>query len=796
MMKLPLSLALGCSLLLSLPPSACRAADPDAGQIAVSVAKALEQLHYTRHPLDNMISDRLLHTYLETLDYNKQYFTQQDIDEFTKKYDTELDDDIWLGDLSPAYVIYDTYQKRVESRVAKIKEALKNDKFDFHGHDSIEVSRQKSPWLKDEAAADAFWHDRIENELLTEALADKPVEKTAVFVKPLVKPGSTVVNPPAPDAPQPAATAAPDTANPDLTTAKATVAKRYERLLRALHEQTKEDEAKYFLNALALSYDPHSEYMSPSEMENFSINMRLSLVGIGAMLRSEDGYAKIIELIPGGPAAVEGELKVDDKITAVSQGNESPVDVVDMKLDKVVDMIRGKKSTVVKLQVIPAGQTDASKRKTISITRDEVKLTDQEARAEVIEQKNDKGEVTRLGWITLPGFYADMDRVHTGKGQPKSTTADVKRLLDRLNKENISGLVMDLRRNGGGSLEEAINLTGLFIKKGPVVQSKDYNKHIDVLSDKDPSISYNGPMVVLTSRFSASASEIFAGALQDYGRAVIVGDKATFGKGTVQTLLEVGRFMSPFGFKVADAGALKLTIQKFYRPSGQSTQSKGVESDVVLPSRYAHLDVGEDDLKYPLPYDEVKPAEYDKWPGPPVDFADLRTRSAARVKNSAEFHFLEQDIDKMEERMKSNRLSLNIDERKAELAADKKRTEDIKAERAEHKTALPVEYSLTLADVDKPKLTRVEPEKKDKDKKTADVSKPDAAKSGDIAKADKADAKASGADADDADEDDLDDDGTAKTEAVDPIKNESLNVLEDLIEQQRRVKLATAHTKG
>ncbi len=704
MMKLPLSLAVGCSLLLVLPQSACRAAEPDAGQIAVSVAKALEQLHYTRHPLDNMISDRVLHTYLETLDYNKQYFTQQDIDEFTKKYDTEIDDDIWLGDLSPAYVIYDVYQKRVEARVAKIKDALKGDKFDFHGHGSIEVSRQKSPWLKDDADADSFWHDRIDNELLTEVLAAKSDDKPSADASSKVsdKPAAPADNEKKPADPY--------------QHAVAEVTKRYDRLLRSLHEQTKEDEAKYFLNALALSYDPHSEYMSPSEMENFSINMRLSLVGIGAMLRSEDGYAKIIELIPGGPAAVEGELKVDDKITAVAQGSEPAVDVVDMKLDKVVDMIRGKKNTVVKLLVIPSGQTDASKRKTITITRDEVKLTDQEARAEVIEQKNDKGEVSRLGWITLPGFYADMDRVRSGKGAPKSTTADVKRLLDRLNKENINGLVMDLRRNGGGSLEEAINLTGLFIKKGPVVQSKDYNKHIDVLSDKDPSISYNGPMVVLTSRFSASASEIFAGALQDYNRAVIVGDKATFGKGTVQTLLEVGRFMSPFGFKVADAGALKLTIQKFYRPSGQSTQSKGVESDVVLPSRYAHLDVGEDDLKYPLPYDEVKPADYDKWTGPAVDMADLRARSAARVKNDPEFHFLEQDIDKMEERMKSNRLSLNIDDRKAELADDKKRTEEIKVERAEHKAALPVEYSLTLADVDKPKLARVEPEKKDKDK--------------------------------------------------------------------------------
>ena len=804
MMKFPLSLAVAVSLLLALPQSACRAAEPDAGQIAVSVAKALEQLHYTRHPLDNTISDRLLHTYLETLDYNKQYFTQEDVDAFVKKYDTELDDDIWLGDLSPAYVIYDTYQKRVEARVAKIKDALKNDQFDFHGHGSIEVSRQKSPWLKDEAAADAFWHDRIDNELLSESLADKPAEKKSTTTVSTAADKSTAVKPPTPESVPGATVSTPDQPETDLTGAKAVVTKRYDRFLRSLHEQTKEDEAKYFLNALALSYDPHSEYMSPSEMENFSINMRLSLVGIGAILRSEDGYAKIIELIPGGPAAVQGELHVDDKITAVGQGSDAPVDVVDMKLDKVVDMIRGKKNTVVKLQVVPSGQTDASKRKTIAITRDEVKLTDQEARAEVIEQKNDKGDVSRLGWITLPGFYADMDRVHTGKNGAKSTTVDVRRLLERLNKENISGLVMDLRRNGGGSLEEAINLTGLFIKKGPVVQSKDYNKHMDVLSDKDPSITYGGPMIVLTSRFSASASEIFAGALQDYNRAVIVGDKATFGKGTVQTLLEVGRFMSPFGFKTADAGALKLTIQKFYRPSGQSTQLKGVESDIVLPSRYAHVDVGEEALKYPLAFDEVKAADFDKWPGPPVDLTDLRARSALRIKNDPEFHFLEEDIAKMDERLKSNRLSLNIDERRAEIAADKKRAADIKAERAERKTPLPVEYALTLADVDKAKLARVEPDKKDKDKdkkkSTGDqgiTDKPDT-KPDAVAKADKADAKASGADAaDDADDDDdLDDDGsTAKAEAVDPIKTESLNILEDLVEQQRRVKLAAARPK-
>ena len=745
MTKYPLSLAVGCSLLIALPLSACRAADnsPSPGSIGLTVAKALEQLHYTRHPLDDQMSDRLLKLYIDTLDYNKLFFTQQDIDEFNEKYDHTLDESIFNADLQPAYTIYDLYLKRVESRVAKIKELLKTEKFDFTGNGTIELNRQKSPWPKDEADADHLWHDRIENELLTESLAEKPLDKPENIV-----------------------------------------AKRYDRLLRTLHEQTQEDETKYFLNALALAYDPHSEYMSPSEMDNFSIQMRLSLIGIGAMLRKEDEYSKIIELVPGGPAAVDGKLKVDDRITGVAQGNEPFEDVVDMKLDKVVEKIRGKKGSTVRLQVIPAGTTDTSKREIIAITRDEVKLTDGEARAEIIERPNAQGGVDKLGWITLPGFYAEMDRSARSAGKPKSTTADVKALLDRLNKEGITGLVMDLRRNGGGSLDEAIRLTGLFIKKGPVVQSKDYQKKIDVMSDTDPSISYGGPMVVLTSHLSASASEIFAGALQDYNRATIVGDKSTFGKGTVQTLFEVGRLMSPFGFKQADAGALKLTIQKFYRPSGHSTQLKGVESDVVLPSRYAHLDVGEDALKYPLDYDEVKVSDYEKWTGPQPDLGELRMKSAARVKADPEFGYIEQDISKMETRLKDNTLSLNKAEREKELAADKKRIEDIKAERLARHEDKPATYVLTLADVNKPKLEKLAVIEK-KDKKAAKADNADA-KAADPA------AAAAGDDADDID--DADFSTKEKADAVDPVKTESLSILEDEIEQQRHAKLATAFT--
>ncbi len=747
MTKLTLSLAVGSTLLITAL-TACRAAEPEPGQIAVAEAKALEQLHYTRHQLDDSVSDRLLHTYIETFDFNRLFFTQSDIDGYEKKYAKDLDDAIWLGDLKPAQVIYDAYLKHVEARVAKIKHLLETEKFDFDGHGTIEISRLKAPWPKDEADADRLWHDRIENELLTEHLAESNVER-----KPAKAPDSEAKTPPATDSESKAVNPTePKAADKPKDTPEQVVAKRYDRLLRSLHEQTKEDVDKFFLNALAQCYDPHSEYMSPSEMENFSINMRLSLTGIGAILRKEDEYSKIVELIAGGPAATQGDLKVDDKVAAVAQGNEPFVDVVDMKLDKVVEMIRGKKGTVVRLQVIPAGTSDNSKRKVIAITRDEVKLTDQEARAEIIEHKRDDGTIDKLGWITLPGFYADMDGSRASGSKRKSTTRDVAALLTRLNKEGVTGLVMDLRRNGGGSLEEAINLTGLFIKKGPVVQAKDYNKQITVSSDKDPSILYSGPMVVLTSHISASASEIFAGALQDYQRAVIVGDKNTFGKGTVQTLLELSRFMSPFGFKTADAGALKLTIQKFYRPSGQSTQLKGVESDVVLPSRYAHLEVGEDALKYPLPFDEVKPADYDKWPGPWFDLGDLR----------------------------ANTLSLNEAERRAERDADKKHAEEVKAERQARHQVAPPTYALPLADVDKPKLALM-PIKKDKDKdKDKDKEKTPQAK------ADGADASAEDAAADDLD----DEGGTAKAETIDPIKTESLNILEDMIEQLREKKLA------
>src|ERR1043166_3760809 len=519
-----------CSVLFTAALAAPPAPASSRETVAMSVGRLLEEGHYTRHKLDEEVSKKFLQTYLEMLDFSHLFFTQEDVDTVTAKYGNSMAGDILMGTLKPAYEIYALYNKRVEERVAKIKELLKQP-MDFKSNATVELSRQKSPWPKNEAEADQLWRGRIANELLQEHLSEHPIE-------------------PAPQL----------------------VSRRYERLAKNVHEQDKDEQMKLYLDALAQAYDPHSEYLSKADMKNFSINMGLSLVGIGAMLRSEDGYAKIESLVPGGPAQTDGRLKVGDRITAVAQGPAEFVDVRDMRLDKVGDMIRGKKGSKVRLLVIPSDATDPSKRKNVDLVRDEIKLKDQEARADIIIKKDENGEQVKLGWLTLPSFYADMDR------HSKSTTRDVLTLLRRLKKENIAGLVVDLRKNGGGSLEEALSLTGLFLKSGPIVQTKDYNGTTRISSDPDSGIAYSGPMVVLTSRQSASASEIFATALQDYGRAVVVGDKNTFGKGTVQTILPIGRFASLLGNHSEEDGALKLTIQKFYRVARSEEHTSELQS--------------------------------------------------------------------------------------------------------------------------------------------------------------------------------------------------------------------------
>lgn len=696
----------------------------DEGRVALAVANWLQQAHYSREKLDDAMSAKLLATYLELLDYNKLYFTQVDVDEFTKKYGTSLDNMILRGDLSPAREIFQRFLARVEHRVESNKK-LAAKKYDFQGNRSVELNRQKSPWPKNLAEADQIWRDRVEAELLQEELSDLK-----------------------------------------LRTPEETVTRRYDQFLKNVKEMQGEDVISTFLKALAQSYDPHSDYMSPSEMENFQISMKLSLVGIGAVLRSEDGYVKIMELVPGGPADKDGRLKVGDRIIAVAQADKEFEDVVDMKLDKVVEKIRGEKNTPVRLQVIPGDADDPSKRSVVEITRDKVELKDQEAKAELLDVKGPDDKVSRIGWITLPSFYANM----SGSGEPKSTTTDVAALVERLKKENIEGLVIDLRRDGGGSLEEAINLTGLFIESGPVVLAKDPSGNITKNIDKNPAIAYTGPLVVVMNRLSASASEIFAAAMQDYGRAVIVGDERSFGKGTVQTVQSLDRSLSLpfFGSPAPSAGAIKLTIQKFYRVSGGSTQLNGVESDIILPSRTDSPKIGEGSLKNPLGYDEVAPVAYKPSPTAGELFvADLRERSARRIAADPEFLYVSEDMQRFRERLEKNSIIVNKEAREKELAEDKARKEARKAERLARGPIIDAKvWQLTLDDV---KNNREDLEvvayEREREKKYEDLEESD-------------------------DEEEKSD----KTPEPDPIRNETVRIMTDLIELSNSAK--TASTKS
>lgn len=709
-------------------------ASTDMAPVAVTVARMLEQGHYL-HPLSlseknpprleseppETMSERVLRNYFNMLDYTHLYFTKGDIDEFIQRFSPTLASDILHGDLTAPREIFTRFRQRVNDRVAKNRE-LAASPHDFSSTNNVEIDRKKAPWPADLQQADHLWSDRIEAELLGENLIEHPL------------------NPPA-----------------------KVVTKRYDQFLKSVNEQSDEDVIKTFLVALSQSYDPHSEYMSPSDMENFNIQMRLSLVGIGAVLRTDDGYAKIVEVVPGGPADKDGRLKANDKIAAVAQGNQPFEDVVDMKLDKVVEKIRGSKGSQVRLQVIPANATDPSKRKVIEITREEVKLKESEAKGEVIDSVNPEGKQVKIGWLTVPSFYAEMDK--HGEGDAKSTTKDVRRIIERMKKEGIEGLVIDLRRDGGGSLEEAINLTGLFVGSGPVVQAKDANGKVTVAKDEEGQPFYTGPVIVLANRLSASASEIFAAALQDYGRAVIVGDQRSFGKGTVQTLLDVGKFMPLFHDEGSKAGSLKLTIQKFYRVSGGSTQHRGVLSDIVLPSPTDTPEIGESSLPNPLAYDEVDPQPVNKFAFTSPFIATLKERSADRVSKDPEFRYISEDMKRFREKLDLNQLSLNEKIRKEELAQEKIRKADRKKERKLHPVIEPAAYEVSLDTVDKPVLPKVTIKKKPAVEK---VSKDP-----------------------DAEEDEAD---TAQT--PDPIRHEAINIIQDLTSDIQNLRTAKTAQGG
>ncbi len=677
---------------LSTPAARAESEKTDYGLVSSTVANMLMESHYSMQDFEDGLSRKALQNFFDYLDFSRLYFTQPEVDQFRAQYETKLDDAVFKYQIKPAKEIHDFYVKRVRERAAKIRALLEGGKLDFSTDQTIEISRKDAKFAPDEATLDDLWKRQITREVLQEHLnvaraearkkekAEKEAKEGAPPAADPAKPGESS---PPPAAPAPPAADAKEAKAPKKTpdTPEQKVLKRYDSFLKAINEQDDEDVTNFFLSCIASAYDPHSEYLSAPEQDRFNIDMKKSLTGIGAVLQAKDGAAEIRQIVPGGPADKSGGLHVGDMITGVGEGLDGEIKALDgLKLEKIVEMIRGSENTTVRLKVQPAD--DPTTFRELKIVRAKVEIKDALANAELIELNKPDTAPLRVGWIQLDQFYADMENMNR-KGAV-SATAHVKSLLLRLQKENISGLVLDLRGNGGGSLEEAIRLTGLFTKAGPVVQQRDNRNRVESRYSRGAEPIYTGPLVVVTDRASASASEICAAALQDTGRAVIVGDKATFGKGTVQTILNVADHMPLFSARDR-AGSLKVTIQKFYRIAGGSTQREGVKADVVLPSRYDAMEVGESFLKDPLPYDTIKEMTYDMAPTHPLPFGPLREKSASRLQSNPEFSYITDYVKRTQELIKKNTLSLNEAQR---LSEDKVNEERLNAQKLERKNRI------------------------------------------------------------------------------------------------------------
>ena len=642
------------------------------GDLAQRVVAMLEEEHFLREPFNDKMSERTLNAYLEVLDYSRIYFTKEDVDGFKTKFEIRIDDQVRNGGIPAAFEIFSVYEERVRSRVELAKKLAVPNTFTYDSDRTVQISRKDSPWAKAGEEHDQLWRNLIEGDLIREQLIAEAVEKKKIEDA----------------AKREKAGQEPKKEVEDAESKKSIyekVSDRYDRILKRIKENNTEDVASLFIKSIAAAYDPHSEYFSQQQYDNFRIGMNKSLTGIGAMLQKDDdqGGATIEGLVVGGPAFKVGKLKVKDRVIGVAQGPEGEfVDVVEMKLSDIVDLIRGEIGSMVRLKITPAGKADTIE--FVDITREQIDLKDSLATADLIITKDPAGQDEKLGWITLPSFYADMD------GGQTSTTADVRRLLTRLSIEGIDGLVIDLRDNGGGSLEEAINMTGLFIRKGPVVQSIDWRNNRDQKFSRNGEAVYSGPLIVLVNRASASASEIFAAALQDYGRAVIVGDESTFGKGTVQQLRPVisNKLTLPFNRTETQEGALKLTIQTFYRIDGHSTQRHGVVPEVRLPSMLDIAEIGEASLPYALVVDPIEPSRYLPFFEKPIEFEPLQKASEARIATGTDFEYILKDIAEEKERIERNTISLNLQGRKEETAKSEAELEERRKQRIEQFAAI------------------------------------------------------------------------------------------------------------
>lgn len=578
----------------------------------------IDKSHYRSIDLNDEFSEVVLDAYLEQLDPARSFFIQEDIDQFSQiKF--QIDDYIKRGTLNPMFTIFGIYRSRVEQRVEYALERMK-EPFDFSKDETYELDREEAKWPKNRAELDDLWNRRIKNDILVLRLSDKGQEEITD-----------------------------------------TLTRRYTHLARRTRQFKSEDVFQTFVNAYVGSIEPHTSYFSPRASENFKINMRLSLEGIGAVLQTDNEYTLVRRVVPGGPADLDGTLAAEDKIVGVGQGDEKIVDVIGWRLDDVVELIRGPKESIVRLEIMPGSAGLEGETKVIDIVRDEIKLEEQAARKKTLEIET-ASTTSKIGLIELPSFYVDFEGMHSGDPNFKSTTRDVRNLLEEFNQEGIDGLVIDLRGNGGGALTEAIKLTGLFIRQGPVVQVQDSGGKVEVDRDPDPEIIYEGPLMVMVDRYSASASEIFAGAIQDYQRGLIAGEP-TFGKGTVQNLVSLNRFARNDG----DLGQLKVTIAQFFRVNGDSTQFRGVIPDVVWPTAEEESEVGERSFDNAIPWKHIKQANF-------TEFASdqdqrvmnvVRQEYNKRIAEDPEFQYYNRVSELNKERREMKTITLNETARRA-----------------------------------------------------------------------------------------------------------------------------------
>ncbi|MCC2959188.1 carboxy terminal-processing peptidase [Massilia sp. IC2-278] len=608
-------------------------------QAALWASRVLARYHYKAMPLDDAMSEKIFDNYFEALDGEKLYFTQVDLDRYAPLR-TRLDDAINNEDLSQPFAIYNLYQQRFADRMTYARSLLKT-KFDFTADETLQLDREKAPWAKNEDEVRELWRKRVKNDWLRLKLAGK-----------------------------------------DDKGIRETLDKRYANYVARMKKLNNEDVFQMFMNAYATAIEPHTNYLGPRSADNFDISMRLSLEGIGAVLQTRDDYTIIREIVPGSPADKSGKLKVGDRVVGVAQGNGAFTDVLGWRIDDVVQLIRGEKGSTVRLDVIPADAGVDAKHITVAMVRKKISMEEQAAKKSIIEVK-ENGVNRRIGVISLPTFYQDFEARRKGDKDFKSATRDVERILGELKKDRVDNVLIDLRNNGGGSLVEAVELTGLFIDKGPVVQQRTAEGRIEVEGDVKPGLAWDGPMGVLINRGSASASEIFAAAIQDYGRGLVIGEPS-FGKGTVQTLLDLDRFSQSDKVRY---GELKMTIAQFFRINGGTTQLRGVTPDIKLPVLSDTEHFGESSFGNALPWVSIKPATYVPL-GNLKELVDpLQKRHEARIAKDKDFADLREDMAEVMKIRKENAISLNEAVRRKERDAQDARSKAREARLAAGKDA-------------------------------------------------------------------------------------------------------------